>query len=757
MSDLSDVMKYEQDAEGIVTITMDMPGRSVNVLNEQFMQAFKDTVERIAADKAARGVIITSAKDTFVAGAELEFLYAMDDPQEVFNSVQDMKAYQRRLETLGIPVVAAINGAALGGGWEVALATHYRVAIDNPKTKLGLPEVTLGLLPGDGGVTRMTRLLGLQAAFPYLTEGRQISPAEAKAAGLVDALASDRDDMLRQARAWVLANPQAAQPWDRDDYRMPGGVPASPKLAPVLMTAPAMLRQKTWRNYPAPECIAAAMVEGAAVDFDTALRIESRYFAHIATGQVAKNMMSTFWFQLNAIKNGGSRPAGIPPTETRKVGVLGAGLMGHGIAHATAMAGMDVVLKDVTQENADRGKAAVKAILDKRIAKGRMDAAKAAAVLDRIVPTANVQDLRDCDLIIEAVFEDRAVKARVTRETEAVIAADAVFASNTSTMPISGLAEASVRPQNFIGLHFFSPVDRMNLVEIIVGKLGNAQTLAKAFDYVLKIGKTPIVVNDSRGFYTSRVFGTYVREGLELLVEGQHPRAIEWAGLKAGMPMGPLEVADMVGLNLALHITEQTDRDMAAEGQHYEWSAGDRLLAMIVKEKQRNGKNAGAGFYDYPPEGKRLWPGTARLAGDLAAGGRAAEDRAPVGGAGSAGAGDSAPVGGAGSGTVAQPGGGVQAGPKLAAQEMIDRLLFTQCLETVRCRDEAVVEAVADANIGSIFGWGFAPYSGGTLQFINAFGLPAFVSRSRELAASYGARFEPPASLVAMAEAGQRF
>lgn len=711
---MSEIMKYTKDSEGIVTITMDMPGRSVNVLNEEFMDAFKAVVDRVASDTGVSGVIITSAKESFVAGAELDFLYKLDNPKDVFDMVQEMKAYQRRLETLGIPVVAALNGAALGGGWEVALATHYRVAIDDKKTKVGLPEVTLGLLPGDGGVTRMTRLLGLQAAFPYLTEGRQVPASKAKEDGLVDELASDREDMLAKARAWIKANPEGAQPWDKEGYRMPGGKPTSPKLAPVLMAAPAMLRQKTYRNYPAAECIAAAMVEGAMVDFDTALRIESRYFAHIATGRVAKNMMNAFWFQLNSIKNGESRPADVEPTDTKRVGILGAGLMGHGIAYVTASAGMDVVLKDLSLENAEKGKKGIAGLLEKQISRGRMTREKADAVLSRVKPTADAKDLAGCDLVIEAVFEDRDIKAKATRESEEVIAADAVFASNTSTMPITGLAQASSRPENFIGLHFFSPVHRMNLVEIIVGKKTGQQTLAKAFDYVLKINKTPIVVNDSRGFYTTRIFSTYVMEGLELLKEGQNPRAIESAGLQAGMPMGPLEVADMVGLNLSLHISEQTERDLAAEGKTYEWSPGELLLPKMVKEHGRNGKSAGAGFYDYA-DGKKtnLWAGTYSLA--------------------------------------------EQAKEKLSQQEMIDRLLFVQSIETVRCRDEGVVEAVADANIGSIFGWGFAPFTGGVLQFINSVGLPEFVKRNRELASAYGKRFEPPASLVAMAEKGETF
>ena len=710
---MNDAMIYSKDIDGIVTITMDMPNRSVNVINEEFGDWFEKMVEQIAADCGVKGVIITSAKKTFVAGAELEFLYKLDDPKSVFETVQTMKAHQRKLETMGIPIVAAINGTALGGGWEVALTCHHRIVIDNPKTKLGLPEVTLGLLPGDGGITRMTRILGLQAAFPYLTEGRQLSPQNALEAGIIDELAIDTEDMLKKAKAWIELNPESFQSWDRKGYRLPGGLPSSPKVAPALLVAPAMIQQKTYRNFPAPECIAAAMVEGAAVDFDTALRIESRYFAYVATTKVAKSMINTFWFQLNAIKNGGSRPAGIKSTEMKKVGILGAGLMGHGIAYVTAYAGMDVVLKDVTAEKAEAGKKAIAELVAKRVQRGKMTEERAAGILSKIDTTGNAGDLKGCDLVIEAVFEDREIKAAATRETEAVISPDAVFASNTSTLPITGLAEASSRPENFIGLHFFSPVHRMNLVEIIVGSKSSDLTLAKVFDYVLKIGKTPIVVNDSRGFYTSRVFGTYIKEGLALLVEGQNPRAIESAGLKAGMPMGPLEVADMVGLNLITHIAEQSEKDLLAEGKTYEWTPGELLVSDIVKKQGRNGKSNNAGFYDYEGRAKQLWSEMYKLA---------------------------------------EP--DVE---KLEQREMIDRMLFIQALETVRCRDEGVINAVADANLGSIFGWGFAPYSGGTLQFINAYGFPEFVARSKELTIKYGKRFDPPQSLIDMAETGQSF
>jgi 3-hydroxyacyl-CoA dehydrogenase/enoyl-CoA hydratase/3-hydroxybutyryl-CoA epimerase len=711
---MSSMIGYDKDEQGIVTLTLDMPGRSVNVINEEFGQEFARALDRLAAEKPLAGVILASAKKTFIAGAELDWLFRMRDAADMFTKLEGLKADMRRLEKMGVPVVAAINGTALGGGCEVALACHYRVAIDDAKTRIGLPEVTLGMLPGGGGVTRLTRMLGMQAAFPYLTEGKQLNPRDAKDAGLIDDLAADREEMLAKAKAWILAHPQSSQPWDREEYRMPGGAPTHPKMAQVLAIAPAMLRKRTYRNYPAPEAIASAMVEGASVDFDTASRIESRYFARIATGQVAKNMINAFWFQLNQIKGGGSRPAGIEPIDTRKVGVLGAGLMGHGIAYVTATAGMDVVLKDVSLERAEAGKAAIAALIDKRVAQGRMTAEEKAAILGRVQTTSAAEDLRGCDLIIEAVFEDREVKAQATQEAEVQIAPEAVVGSNTSTLPITGLAERSSRPENFIGIHFFSPVHRMDLVEIIVGKKTLPRTLAKAFDYVLKIRKTPIVVNDSRGFYTSRVFGTYVTEGLNLLAEGQHPRAIESAGLQAGMPMGPLEVADMVGLGLILHINEQTRKDLEAQGQEVPHEPAEELIALMVKEKGRLGKNQGSGFYDYPKEGgKALWPEVYRLF--------------PA------------------------------ATQKLSQAEMVERLMFVQALDTARCYEEKVLTSAADANIGSIFGWGFAPFKGGTLQYINDYGVPAFVERSRELATRYGARFAPPALLVEMAQQGKTF
>jgi len=482
----------------------------------------------------------------------------------------------------------------------------------------------------------------------------------------------------------------------------------------MLAVAPAMLRKQTWGNYPAPEAILSAAVEGALVTFDTASRIESRYFARVATGQVAKNMIQTFWFQLNEINRGRSRPSGVPPTDTKKVGVLGAGLMGHGIAYVTALAGMEVVLKDLTLEKAEAGKARIAKLLDERVAKGRLSPEEKQAVLDRIRTTDRVEDLAGCDLVVEAVFENRDVKAQVIRETEAVLPEDAVFGSNTSTLPITSLAAYSRRPDRFVGIHFFSPVHRMRLVELIRGRQTSDEALAKAFDYVRKIGKTPIVVNDSRGFYTSRVFGTYLNEGLALLAEGQHPRAIEVAGRQAGMPIGPLAVADEVSLQLMQHIREQTEKDLAAEGKTLPLHPAYRVLDVMVREHGRLGKAHGAGFYAYPKDGsKYLWPELRRLFPPQ--------------------------------------------GEPLPQQEMIDRLLFVQALETVRCLDEGVLTSVADANIGSVFGWGFAPFHGGALQFINAYGLERFVARAEALAARYGERFTPPERLRDMARRGEVF
>lgn len=705
---------YSSDEQNIVTLTFDHAG-SVNLIDEDFLREFDEVVARVAYENSARGVILASAKETFFVGADIEMLYRANDAAQVFEMAQAFKATLRKLETLGKPVVAALNGSALGGGFEIALACHYRIALDNIKAQFGFPEVTLGVLPAGGGVTRMTRMFGLQTALPYMVEGTRLNVQEANDAGWIDEIVSSQTEMMERAREWISQNPRAQQAWDADGYRIPGGDPRRPAvMSQILPIAPAMLTQKTHRNYPAPEAILSAAVEGAMVNFETATRIESRYFAKLLTSQTAKNMMNAFWFQLNELKAGKSRPREIEKRKTKKLGVLGAGFMGHGIAYVSALAGIDVVMKDVTRERAGAGKEKIAALLDERVARGKISRDWRLETLGRIHATEDVNDLRECDLVIEAVFEDRAVKADVIGETANVISSDAFFGSNTSTLPISSLQSLFSRPQNFVGIHFFSPVQKMPLVEIIRGKETSDAAIAKAFDYVLQIGKTPIVVNDSRGFYTSRVFATYVNEGMTLLAEGQHPRAIESAGVKAGMAVGPLAVSDEVNIGLIWHIREQTRKDFEIEGKIFPRDASDRVVDFMVNTAKRAGKAQGAGFYEYPPDEKKfLW--------------RALQTHFPP------------------------------SDVELPQQEMIDRLLFVQCLETVRCVEENVLTSSADANIGSIFGWSFAPYSGGTLQFINAYGIEKFIARSRDLADKYGARFEPPQLLLEMAREGKEF
>lgn len=714
---MTQAIRYEKGQDQIVVLTLDMPGQSANTMNAVYREAMAATVARLQAEKdGIAGVVITSAKKTFFAGGDLNELIKVDKAhaKEFSDSVRVLKAQLRSLETLGKPVVAAINGAALGGGWEICLACHYRVALDDQSLQLGLPEVTLGLLPGGGGVVRMVRLLGLEKALPYLLEGKKIRPRQALQAGLIDALAVDRDELLAKARAWILAHPEAAQPWDNKAYQIPGGTPSSPKVAQMLAIAPSILRSKTNGCLPAPEKILCAAVEGAQVDFDTAHLIETRYFTELVTGQVAKNMIGTFWFQLNDINAGRSRPEGFAPYLTRKVGVLGAGMMGAGIAYVSACAGVEVVLKDINLAAAEKGKAHSATLLDKKVSRGQLTAEQREATLARIHPTQSDADLAGCDLIIEAVFEDRELKAKVSAAAQNVVGLDAVIASNTSTLPISGLATAVPDQARFIGLHFFSPVDKMPLVEIIKGTQTSDETLARGFDFVLQIKKTPIVVNDSRGFFTSRVFGTFTNEGIAMLGEGVAAPMIETEARKAGMPVGPLAVSDEVSLSLMSHIRQQTAKDLQAEGKAVPTHPATQVIDLLVNEYQRMGKAAGGGFYEYPAGGQKyLWP-------ELKSRFERPDQR-------------------------------------ISAQDVRDRLLFIQAIETVRCVEEGVLMSTADANVGSIFGIGFAAWSGGALQFINQYGLNDFIARARYLAEQYGERFSPPALLLQKAAQGEVF
>ncbi|HEX5391522.1 MAG TPA: 3-hydroxyacyl-CoA dehydrogenase NAD-binding domain-containing protein, partial [Burkholderiaceae bacterium] len=697
---ITHTIRYELQ-DGIATITFDEQGSPVNTMCRQWQQDLQAVSAQVLQDKdQISGIVLASAKSSFFAGADLKAtmrLTAADAPA-VFNEIETMKRAFRALETLGKPVVSCINGAALGGGWEVALIGHHRIAVNDNKVQLGLPEITLGLMPGATGITKMVRLLGLMGAQPYILESQLFNPAQAHALGLVHELVDSPDALRPAALAWIAAHPSAQHPWDDKAYKLPGGTPTNPKIAGALTVAPAMLKQKTRGLYPAPEYALAAMAEGASVDYDTALRIESRYLAKLMTTPVARNMINTFFFNMNAIKSGQSRPKDVPRYKPQKVGLLGAGMMGAGIAYAQASRGIATVLKDVSLEKAEAGKAYSVKVTQPRVDKGRMNPHDQAALLARITPTANAADLAGCDLIIEAVFEDRALKARVTQEAEPQLAAGGFFASNTSTLPISGLATASARPEKFIGIHFFSPVDKMKLVEIIRGAKTDDETVARAFDYVQALGKIPIVVNDARGFYTSRTFGTFVMEGAAMLGEGIPAAVIENAGVQAGMPVGPLAVLDETALSLSVHVLDQTRADLAAEGKTYTATPGELLVEKMVKELGRKGRAAGGGFYDYPAGQKKvLWPELKTrfekpdVAWDM--------------------------------------------------QNLKDRLLYRQAVETARCLAEGVLTTVHDANIGSIFGIGFPAWTGGAMQFIYGTGIDAFEKRCAELAAQCGPGF----------------
>ncbi|MET9019505.1 3-hydroxyacyl-CoA dehydrogenase NAD-binding domain-containing protein [Actinopolymorpha sp. NPDC004070] len=708
---MTDAVRYDRDADGVVTLTFDQPGQSANVMNADYMTAMGASVDRLERDRDAgelRGVILASAKPTFFAGGDLEMLRDVDrgDLAEFRGFLTDVKAQLRRLERLGRPVVAAINGSALGGGLEIALACHRRIALDDPAVRIGFPEVTLGLLPGAGGIVRSVRLLGLTAALPLLVEGTQLGPGAAAKAGLVDELAATPEDVLARARGWIDARAAEAegpvQPWDHKGFRVPGQ-PTDAQGYAALSAAPAMLTSRTHGAYLAPERILAAAVEGSFVDVDTALEIETRYFCDLVTGQVAKNMIGTLWFGRNEVARGASKPPGYEKRPVRTLGVLGAGMMGAGIAHVSAYAGIDVVLADVTADQARAGRDRVAALLDERVAKGRLTPGRRDEVLSRITVTdtgPGMEALAECDLVVEAVFEDRAVKNAVHAAAERA-APRAFLASNTSTLPITGLAAAVQAPERFVGLHFFSPVHRMPLVEIIRGAQTSPVTLAAAFDFVRQIGKLPIIVNDGRGFFTSRVFGTYVTEGIAMVVEGVPPAVVENTARTAGFPVGPLAVADEVSLTLLARVRAQEMADLAAEGHTPAPSpAYDVIEAMV--ELNRPGKGGGAGFYDYGgDDGRRLWP---ELAERFATG----SGEVPVG-------------------------------------DVADRLLFVQALEALRCLNEGVVQTARDANVGTVLGIGFPAWTGGAAQFVSASGGPAvFTARAKELMARYGERFQPP-------------
>ncbi len=718
-----DFVRYEKDADGVVTLTFDDPNARANTMNLAYGESMHAAVERLYAEKESiTGVIVTSAKDTFFAGGDLTMLIAVteENAAEFNDYLTQVKADLRRLETLGRPVVAAINGTALGGGLEIALATHHRVALDNPKTQIGLPEVTLGLLPGAGGVTRVTRMLGVMDGLTkVLLQGPRFNPAKAKDLGLIDEIAPTREAMLDAGRAWIKANPDAAQPWDSKGYKMPGGSPKGPQLGNILPALPGNLRKELkGAPMPAPHHIMSAAVEGALLDIDSALIVEGRYFLNLAKGQVAKNMIQAFWFDLNSINAGGSRPAGFGPKPVKKVAVLGAGMMGAGIAYVCAKAGIEVVLKDVSLEAAERGKDYSRKLLDKAISRGKSTEEKRDAFLAKITPTADYVDLAGCDLIVEAVFENVALKHSVFAEAEPAVAADALLGSNTSTLPITELATGVKRQEDFIGLHFFSPVDKMPLLEIIRGEKTSDAALARALDYAKQIGKTPIVVNDSRGFFTSRVIGTFLNEAISMLTEGVPAACIEQATMQAGYPAAALQLADELSLELFVKIRQETKEALEAAGGTWVRHPAETVIDTMVS-LGRVGRLKGAGFYDYDENSKRtgLWSGLA--------------EHFPV------------------TGNPAD----------LDLRELGQRMLVIEAVETARCVEEGVLVKTADANIGSIMGIGFPPWTGGALQYINGFdgAVAGFVQRAEELTIEFGQRFAPNALLQDKAKNGETF
>ena len=711
------MIAYQLDEDGCALITWDMPDRTANVLNDASMAAFAEAIDRAIADPNVKGIVIASGKDDFIAGADLAMLRRLADgdldPPEVFYAKalegDGFNAVLRRMETAGKPVVAAINGTALGGGFEICLACHQRVVADSEHIQLGLPEATLGLLPAGGGTQRLGRLVGWRKAADLLLSGKRLRPRDALDAGIIDDIAP-ASALVDVAKNWIAANPTAAQPWDKKGYRLPGGgfyEPAGQADMTALITR---VHGSTQGNAPAPIAILRCLHDGLRASFNAGLRVECREFYGLLKHPSSSAMIRSLFFNMQRANKLERRPKDVERKTFRKVGVLGAGMMGAGIALSSAQAGLDVVLLDMTAETADKGKAYSEKVLSKSVSRGKISEAEKRDVLKRISPTTAYEDLADCDIIIEAVFEDRAIKANVTKKAEAVTSGDTIFGSNTSTLPITGLAENAGRPDRFIGVHFFSPVERMPLVELICGEATSDKTLAETLDFVRRISKTPIIVNDARGFYTSRVFGTYTREGAEMLKEGVPAPVIENLGRASGMPVPPLALLDEISLDLVYSVRKQTAEDL---GDAFERTSIDDIAENMVNAHDRKGRKSGSGFYDYSSNGKVLWK-------DL-------DKHYPASSA------------------------------EQDYEEIKKRFLYIQAIETARCVEEDVITDAGDADIGAILGWGFPAHTGGPLSLIDAVGVQTFVDECRSLAQKYGPRFSPPQLLIDMADKGTAF
>jgi 3-hydroxyacyl-CoA dehydrogenase/enoyl-CoA hydratase/3-hydroxybutyryl-CoA epimerase len=718
--------KLDIDADGIALVTWDVPGRSMNVIDLKTIEELSAIVEQVARDAAIKGAVISSGKEAFCAGADLTMLEVFSREfsdtvkaqgeemavKRLFEESRKLSQLYRRLETSGKPWVAAINGTALGGGFELCLACHHRIAADNAKTRVGLPEIKVGLFPGAGGTQRVARMMQPGDALQFLLKGDQIRLAQAKGMKLIDAVVPAAE-LISAAKAWIKAGGSAKAPWDADGFRLPGGLVYSKAGMMTFPPANAIYRRETYDNYPAAHAIMQVVYEGLQLPIDQALRVESRWFAKILRSPEAASMIRSLFVSMQELNKGARRPKDVPPTTLKKVGVLGAGFMGASIAYVTSLAGIEVVLIDRDQESADKGKAHSHKLMSEQVNRGRATAAERDALLARITPTADYGALKDCDLVIEAVFEDRKVKAEAIAKAEAAMREGVNFASNTSTLPITSLAQDSKRPAQFIGVHFFSPVERMMLVEIILGKQTGPAALATALDYVRAIRKTPIVVNDSRGFFANRCVLNYVREGHLMLMEGVPAAMIENVGRMAGMPVGPLSLNDEVALDLGWKILKATEADLGPQAIDSEQKV---LLQELVEKQGRLGRKNGKGFYDYPQGGpKRLWPGLADIQKKKL-----------------------------------DP-------DKISVQELKERLLSVQALEAARCVEEGVITDVREADVGSILGFGFAPYSGGTLSYIDMMGTKRFVELCKRLEKKYGPRFAPPQLLVDMAIKGDTF
>src|ERR1700704_3844159 len=718
--------KFETDSDGIVVITWDAPGRSMNVIDMKTVEELSNIVERVATDAAIKGAVVTSSKETFCAGADLTMLEVFSREfttvakaegetaavKRLYEESRKLSLLYRRLEKSGKPWVAAINGTALGGGFELCLACHHRIAADNAKTRVGLPEIKVGLFPGAGGTQRVARMMAPGDALQFLLKGEQIKLSQAKGMKLVDAVVPP-DQLIKSAKDWIKAGGSAKAPWDQDGFKLPGGLVYSKAGMMTFPAANAIYRRETYDNYPAARAIMQVVYEGLQLPIDLALRVESRWFAKILRSREAAAMIRSLFVSMQELNKGARRPKDVPATKLAKIGLIGAGFMGAGIAYVTALAGLNVVLIDRDQEAAEKGKAHSAKLMTDQVSKGRATAADRDALLARITPACDFGALKGCDLAVEAVFEDRKVKVDALARAEAAIGDGTIFGSNTSTLPITSLAEASKRPANFVGIHFFSPVERMMLVEIILGKATGAAALAIALDYVRAIKKTPIVVNDSRGFYTSRVVGTYLREGHLMLAEGVPAAMIENVARMAGMPVGPLSLNDEVAVDLAWKILKATEADLGAGAVDPRQRT---LLEAMVEKHRRLGRKNGKGFYDYPQNGrKRLWPGLADL----------------------------------------QP---HKLDPaRIDVGALKQRLLAIQALETARCLEEGGLTDVREADVGSILGFGFAPFTGGTLSYIDMMGTQAFVRLCRQLETSCGSRFAPSQLLIDMASRGDTF